>query len=87
LLAIAIGGLWAILYSKKRKKRPKRREHQERPGYVSKTQAKVEETEEEIKVRKKWRRQRREHRPLNPTLAQTRGLPPVRDPNTPPYVP
>jgi hypothetical protein len=34
--------------------------------------------------RRRWRRPRREHRPLNPTLAQTRGLPPVRDPDTPP---
>ncbi len=34
--------------------------------------------------RRKWRRRRRPHRPLNPTLAETGGLPPVRDPNTPP---
>jgi hypothetical protein len=26
----------------------------------------------------------RHHRPLNPTLAQTGGLPPLRDPNQPP---
>jgi hypothetical protein len=30
---------------------------------------------------------RRPQRPMNPTLAQTRGLPPVRDPNTPPPFP
>jgi hypothetical protein len=34
--------------------------------------------------RRKWRRRKRPHRPLNPTLAQTGGLPPIRDPNTPP---
>ena len=28
--------------------------------------------------------QRREHRPRNPTLAETGGLPPVRSPDTPP---
>lgn len=28
--------------------------------------------------RRKWRRRRREHRPRNPTLAETGGLPPVR---------
>jgi hypothetical protein len=27
---------------------------------------------------RKWRRPRREHRPRNPTLAETGGLPPVR---------
>ncbi|HUC84355.1 MAG TPA: hypothetical protein VL970_04110 [Candidatus Acidoferrales bacterium] len=30
------------------------------------------------------RRRRRHHRPLNPTLDQTGGLPPRRDPNLPP---
>ena len=30
------------------------------------------------------RRKRRHHRPTNPTLAQTGGLPPKRDPNQPP---
>jgi ABC-type nickel/cobalt efflux system permease component RcnA len=28
--------------------------------------------------RRKWRRPRREHRPRNPTLAETGGLPPMR---------
>jgi hypothetical protein len=87
LLAVLIGTAWAILYSKKRKKRPHRQQHQEQPGYVSLNRGKVAETDDEVKVRKKWRRQRRQHRPLNPTLAQTRGLPPVRDHNTPPPLP
>jgi len=30
------------------------------------------------------RKSRRSHRPMNPTLAQTRGLPPLRDEKTPP---
>lgn len=30
---------------------------------------------------------RREHRPRNPTLSETGGLPPVRDEKTPPLVP
>jgi len=33
--------------------------------------------------RRKWRRQRRPHRPLNPTLAQTGGLPPIRTESPP----
>ena len=33
---------------------------------------------------KRKRRTHRHHRPINPTLAQTGGLPPKRDPNLPP---
>ncbi len=33
---------------------------------------------------KRKRRKHRHHRPINPTLAQTGGLPPKRDPNLPP---
>ena len=33
------------------------------------------------KRKRKWRKRRREHRPMNPTLAQTGGLPPSRDPS------
>jgi hypothetical protein len=88
VLAVIIGATWAVLYSKKRKRRPHRHHQKEQPGYISKTTAKVAESEDEIKVRKKWRRQRRPHRPLNPTLAQTRGLPPMRDENNmPPPMP
>jgi len=32
----------------------------------------------------KRKRRHRHHRPINPTLAQTGGLPAKRDPNTPP---
>jgi hypothetical protein len=32
----------------------------------------------------KRRRKRRHHRPINPTLSETGGLPPKRDPNQPP---
>jgi uncharacterized membrane protein YciS (DUF1049 family) len=34
--------------------------------------------------KKHRRRQKRHHRQHNPTLAQTGGLPPIRDPNQPP---
>ena len=33
---------------------------------------------------KRKRRKHRHHRPTNPTLSQTGGLPPKRDPNLPP---
>ena len=34
--------------------------------------------------RKKKKRMRRDHRPRNPTLSETGGLPPLRDPGQPP---
>ena len=37
--------------------------------------------------RRKWRRRRREHRPRNPTLAETGGLPPIRSEDQPPSAP
>lgn len=32
---------------------------------------------------RRWRRRRRDHRPRNPTLAETRGLPPMREERPP----
>lgn len=37
-----------------------------------------------VRRRKRRRRQKRDHRPRNPTLAETGGLPPERNPQTPP---
>jgi hypothetical protein len=39
--------------------------------------------EGKVRVRKSYRHRRREHRPMNPTLAQTGGLPPVREEKSP----
>ena len=36
------------------------------------------------KVKRKQHRRKRHHRQHNPTLAETGGLPPMRDPNQPP---
>jgi FtsZ-interacting cell division protein ZipA len=38
-------------------------------------------------IRQHRRRRRREHRPINPTLAQTGGLPPIREAEKPPPPP
>ena len=38
-------------------------------------------------IRQHRRRSHREHRPINPTLAQTGGLPPIRSPDQPPGSP
>ncbi len=40
--------------------------------------------DESGQTRRKWRRRRRSHRPRNPTLAETGGLPPLRSQAEPP---
>jgi hypothetical protein len=66
---------WAIFVRKRRRKR-KHRYH-----YPSKDAHRLsqEHADEESRSRKrKWRRRRRDHRPRNPTLSETGGLPPIR---------
>jgi hypothetical protein len=65
--------MWAVFVRKKRRRT--------RESYQP-AAAKIEAPPK----RRKWRRRRRDHRPLNPTLAQTGGLPPVRtdEPTEPP---
>jgi hypothetical protein len=41
--------------------------------------------EQESPQRHRRKRRRRDHRPRNPTLAESGGLPPVRDPDTTPH--
>jgi hypothetical protein len=82
-LAVIIASIWAVLYSQKKKRR-KHRHHQHSQSRTGPAGApESADATAEIKKRKKWRKPRRAHRPLNPTLAQTGGLPPIRDENTP----
>jgi hypothetical protein len=57
--------------------------HSPEPGEKSSESSAGGETSEPGKRRRKWRRRRREHRPRNPTLAETGGLPPLRSPGPP----
>ncbi len=85
-LAIGISIAWAIRYSKKQKNR-----HGHHHRHRSKTDRRPlnfvvtgsEASSEPRQHRRVRRRQRRPHRPMNPTLAQTGGLPPMRDENAP----
>jgi hypothetical protein len=79
-LAVVIGSIWAIVYSKKKKKRHHRPSGSREPMLMDQQPA---AGSDENKTRKGLRRSRRPHRPMNPTLAQTRGLPPMRDENAP----
>ncbi len=71
---IALVLIWAIFI---RKRRRKRKHHYHYPSANSSpVAADVKELEQAGK--RKSRRRRREHRPRNPTLAETGGLPPIR---------
>src|SRR5437588_11834263 len=67
--------LWAVYFRKRR-----RRHHHHHHAHASTREATVSETDEDPRSHKlrRIRRRRREHRPRNPTLAETGGLPPAR---------
>ena len=65
VLTVIIAG-WIVKTSKRRRRHERHYSYPKSPG---------PETHHEHRHR---RRRRREHRPMNPTLAQTGGLPPIR---------
>ena len=79
LLAVStVAVLMALIYFKKRKRRRHRHHHHNHDDHPP--------VEKQAAVVKSTRRRKRSHRsklPMNPTLAQTGGLPPVRDDDTP----
>lgn len=64
---------------------PKKHPSERRTYLKAKPQVTVTEDGRE-RVRKKKRHRRRDHRQRNPTLAQTGGLPPPRDPEQTPSI-
>jgi flagellar biosynthesis/type III secretory pathway M-ring protein FliF/YscJ len=71
--------LWAMFVRKRRRSDRLRREHRHsHEGAPASHQNGAEEAGDERHRRRKFRRRRREHRPRNPTLAETGGLPPLR---------
>lgn len=73
---------WAFAIRKRKNRiRKYRRHHHHQPGIREQFKKAVEE------IRQHRNRRRHEHRPLNPTLAQTGGLPPRREPDEPPPAP
>src|SRR5437879_5235343 len=63
--------IWAVVF---RKRKPDSHSH----SHYEYPRANDGDADAKSHKRRKWRRQRRPHRPLNPTLAQTGGLPPIR---------
>ena len=72
ILVTLVVAIWAAFIRKK-----KRRHHSHHSGHDH-SQAIQQRTADGGQKRRKWRKRRREHRPRNPTLAETGGLPPVR---------
>ena len=87
-LAVLAVFVWAVFFRKPGRRRH-RHHHHEGEGYrrapiTPKPEAEEDETEEELEEDEdsaksgRRHRRRREHRPRNPTLAETGGLPPLR---------
>src|SRR6266404_5123914 len=68
--------LWAAFIRKKKRRSSRHLSHEH-------AAERVESADPDGSKKRKWRRRRREHRPRNPTLAETGGLPPVRPPEGP----
>lgn len=75
LLAISIPAIWAVYF---RKKPRHRKHHHHHVPRVSAEPGAVPEPSARFKRRKKRRRSNHPNRALNPTLAETGGLPPIR---------
>jgi len=88
LLAVTILALLWVLFMRRKRRRRHRSHGHDHSRAASPEPAAVESADAgPSRKRRKWRRRRREHRPMNPTLAETGGLPPVRredrpDPST-----
>jgi hypothetical protein len=77
VLAISlIAVLWFVVNNKRRQRHS--RHHGRSHHFGMNPGAKSREPALAMPHRRKWRRRRREHRPRNPTLAETGGLPPIR---------
>ena len=72
---------WAFAIRKQKHRIRKHRHHHHRPDY----RKQIKEVTNDI--RKRRSKHRHEHRPLNPTLSQTGGLPPLREAGQPPPPP
>lgn len=72
--------LFAYVFRKRLLRRHRRHHHRPVQNTAAATAA-------ETGTKPKWRRLRRRHRTLNPTLAQTHGLPPLREEGTTPPPP
>ena len=77
---------WALVFSTKaRHRRHRHRHHHHHKSYREEIKKGTDGLKQIIQQGR--HHHRHEHRPLNPTLAETGGLPPVRSPERPPPSP
>jgi type VI protein secretion system component VasK len=81
-LVTLLAVLWAV-YLRKRKRRHSRRPHSNDRREGAPPAQQDQQGEPAAGKRRRWRRRRRDHRPRNPTLAETGGLPPLREERPP----
>jgi FtsZ-interacting cell division protein ZipA len=77
LLVAMIVFFWAHSIRKRKNRIRKYRHHHHRKGIRERFQRSTGDIKELVQQNRSGRR--REHRPINPTLAQTGGLPPLRE--------
>ena len=78
--------VWAMIFSTKaRRRRHRHHHHHHHKSYREEFKKNAEGIKELIQQRR--RRHRHEHRPINPTLAETGGLPPIHGQEKPPPPP
>lgn len=91
LLTLVLMGVVLFLRKRKEDASGGRRHHHHHHHHHHHTDESVASTSadgaESGHHRRKWRRRRREHRPRNPTLAETGGLPPIRQQEPPSSAP
>ena len=85
VLVALIVFFWVLSFRKSEKRRHKHHHRHHRKSYREQFQKTTDGIKELIRQHR--RRSHREHRPLNPTLAQTGGLPPLREEKEPPPPP
>lgn len=76
--------LFLLAYLKRRKRRQGLSRSPHPPSFSQSEARKNAASAQRGRRRRKWHRRRREHRPRNPTLAETGGLPPIRSEDKPP---
>jgi|SRR5689334_9617282 len=77
LLVISLAFIWAAFLRKRRRVHRHHRSHYDNASSIARSNSSEGKG---FFTRGRKRRKRKEHRSINPTLAETGGLPPVRPP-------
>jgi FtsZ-interacting cell division protein ZipA len=83
LLVSLVVFLWMFFSHKRRQRHARHHGDTQSPSWSKTADSQPADEAMTVPRRRKWRRHRREHRPRNPTLAETGGLPPIRQDRPP----